>query len=361
MPQIPTYRLDVGPADAGRMIKNMLLSDAKMSRRLIRQLAHTNSVLRNGEPVYLTQRVNLGDEIVVLLPDEDSGVSPESMDLDIRYDDHEVVVVNKPAGVLTHPTAKEKQGSLLAGVRAYLGEPVVPHCVHRLDRDTSGLVLFAKHAHAHQLLDRALRAGHVHRVYIALAHISHEPWEDASGGSLDGWQTITLPIAQDPDRPSRRVIDPLGKSAVTHYRVIARAPGVGLLQVVLETGRTHQIRLHFASMGMPLLGEKDYTGDLVQAQAPIEQRGTRNPLCDNPHDNPCSNPAAQMHRQALHAIQLAWRHPVTGEFRVISAEPPLDIQETWQSCGGDGSLWHDLTTSKDALYRVEMLAKNLLR
>ncbi|OFW77398.1 MAG: hypothetical protein A2201_12035 [Alicyclobacillus sp. RIFOXYA1_FULL_53_8] len=109
------------------------------------------------------------------------------------------------------------------------------------------------------------------------------------------------------------------------------------------------------------MGEKDYTGERFQAQAPSDQAPAFNPLPDHRDDNSSANPVTSLQRQALHAIQLGWRHPVSGEFHVISAKPPQDIQEAWQNFGGSGALWDDLATSKDALNRVEMLSENLLR
>lgn len=362
----PGYRISIGPEQAGRMIKNILLSDLRMSRRLVRHLAQTQNVFRNHESVFLTQRAHLGDEIYVMLPNEDSSVAPEPMKLDIRYEDTEFLVVNKPPGVLTHPTAREKTGSLLAGIRAHLGVHMVPHCVHRLDRDTSGLVIFAKHAHAHQLLDLAMRAGQVHRVYNALATGFGPSSQENLAGALDGmslheetragaWHSIDLPIAQDPDKPSRRLIDESGQRAVTQYRLVEVANGIGLLQIVLETGRTHQIRLHLASIGHPLLGERDYTA------IPVVQ-GTCRDTGDNKTSDIRTNSGCreslgpEMVRQALHAAQIGWRHPVTGVFQLVTAEPPQDIKDAWTKHQGSPDIWTKLVRDQSGLQRVELLS-----
>lgn len=329
------------------MIKSILLSEAKMSRRMVRHLAQTNQVLRNGAPVFLTARAVLGDEIYVMLPKEDSSVEPEQMRLDIRYEDEEFIVINKPAGILTHPTAREKTGSLLAGVRAYLGGSVVPHCVHRLDRQTSGLVILAKHAHAHQLLDRALRQGQVHRVYHALALGFPQELQTPFLHTPE-WQTIDLPIAQDPEKPSRRIVSPDGQRAVTHYRIVAAQHGVGLLQIVLETGKTHQIRLHLASIGHPLLGDGDYNMSYFLSNRPEKSTAER---MEN----------GGLVRHALHATQLGWRHPVSGQFHVVTAEPPSDIQQGWSNLTGKMVDWSFLANDVSGLQRVEMLSSNLLR
>lgn len=359
----PRYQIHIGPESTGRTIKSILLSDAKMSRRMIRHLAQTNQVLSNGKPVFLSERVAIGDEIYVMLPQEQSEVNPEPMELDIRYEDEEFIVINKAPGILTHPTARERTGSLLAGVRAHLGVDLVPHCVHRLDRDTSGLVIFAKHAHAHQLLDRALRQGQVHRVYHAIATrfddlpAAPEGVPPGQPGLLpergwpEKWITIDLPIAQDPDRPSRRIIHTTGQRAVTHYRVIEQHNGLALLQIVLETGRTHQIRLHMAAIGHPLLGDADYNLNASMADAiPFRgDRGKQETMAEAIADG-------GLRRHALHAAQVGWHHPVTGHLQVVAAEPPFDMQTAWVRLTDHPIIWSQLANDLSGLQRVEMLS-----
>ncbi|MDQ0188537.1 RluA family pseudouridine synthase [Alicyclobacillus cycloheptanicus] len=270
-----------------------------------------------------------------MLPPETTDIVPMAMDLDIRYEDDEIVVVNKPAGLLTHPTARERIGSIQSGLYAYLSpQGQVPHCVHRLDRDTSGLVLFAKHAHVHHLFDEALRKGQVHRVYAAIVHVAENvpgtPADDDTPGLTTGaWHTIDMPIALHPDKPSRRIIAPEGQRAVTHYRFAAVHPPAALVQLVLETGRTHQIRLHMAAAGMPLVGDRDY-------------------------GNPAL-PAMGLRRQALHAVQLGWRHPVTGVTRTVSAAPPADLRAAWRRAGGRDEDWAFLLEDEEALHHVRIV------
>jgi 23S rRNA pseudouridine1911/1915/1917 synthase len=318
------YELVISPEHAGKPLRSVLQSELRASRRLLRQLIQTNGVLKNGQPARLIDPVREGDQISVRLPEESSFVEPEPMDLDIRYEDDEVLVINKPAGVLTHPSSKERQGSLLAGVRAYLGPESAPHSVHRLDRDTSGLILLAKHAHAHHLFDLALRQGQLHRVYWAFVwSADREPLPEPTD-----WRVIDLPIAVDPAKPSRRVVSPEGRRAVTHYRIIARQvlDGAALewVQVVLETGRTHQIRLHMASIGKPLVAERVYDGGYSREPLPVSVEAVAQ----------ADWVEAAIRRQALHAAWLAWTHPVTGQFRWVAAEPPADIRALWTTAGG---------------------------
>lgn len=342
------YELTIAAEDAGKPLRSVLQTELRASQRLIRQLIQTGGVLKNGKPARLKDPVETGDQISVRLPDEVSYVEPEPMDLDIRYEDDEILVINKPARVLTHPSSKEKQGSLLAGVRYYLGEGFTPHSVHRLDRDTSGLIMFAKHAHAHHLFDLALQHGHLHRVYWAWV------W---SGDSrpLDGpspWECIDLPIAVDPAHPSRRVVSNDGQRAVTHYRILARQPVKGdvaieWVQLVLETGRTHQIRLHMASIGKPLVGERVYGGGYSRVPLPV--------TVDAVAAEAWVRSAIQ--RQALHAAMLAWKHPVTGAEHVARAEPPEDIRRLWTEIGGDDAAFTRMLESSDAQAFLEHLER----
>jgi 23S rRNA pseudouridine1911/1915/1917 synthase len=324
------YSITVGPEQAGRMVKHILQAELKMSRRLQRELIRSGGVTCNGKPIRMIDRVQEGDIIKVVLPKEESEIVPETMPLDIRYEDDEILVVNKPPGMLAHPTAYERTGTLLGGLVAYLKEyGQVPHSVHRLDRDTSGLLMYAKTAHSHHLFDIALRQGDMHRAYLAIVYNpdanSDASLDPSSACRLDpnaSWQTIDLPIASDPSKPSRRIISADGQRAVTHYRLIAHCGPLAIAQFRLETGRTHQIRLHCASYGMPLVGDPDY--DFSYSMRPSVRR-----------------PETRLNfpRQALHAYQLSWRHPIGGQTHVVQAEPPADMRQLWQSVGGDDRVW----------------------
>lgn len=298
----------------GGTVEHILRSHLKMSQRMIRTLKQTDGVLRNAVPVdRLYRRVTHGDVLTVLLPEETSDIAPESMNLEVCYEDSGVVMVNKPPGVLTHPTARERQGSLLAGVRAYL-EPdgLVPHCIHRLDRDTSGLLLFAKHAYVHHLYDRLVRRHALHREYLALCYAPDTRGTDGT------WQTIQSSIAGDESKPSRRVlVETGGQTAVTHYRVLARTARAAVVQLSLETGRTHQIRIHLASVGLPLIGDTDYTYQLY-GNAPRD----------------AATYAHMANGQQLHAFRLSFSTPI--EQHPVCVESPLrpEMLELWEMLGG---------------------------
>ncbi|WP_051662881.1 RluA family pseudouridine synthase [Alicyclobacillus macrosporangiidus] len=324
------YELVIDEAHDGHTLRSVLQSELKFSRRLVRNLKLRDGVLVNGQPARLKSVVHKGDKIHITLPDEETHIEAEPMDLDIRYEDDEVVVVNKPPGMLSHPSSKERTGTLLGGLTAYLAPAgQVPHAVHRLDRDTSGVILYAKHSHAHHLFDRALRSGWMHRTYCAVVY-HKEAFVPLRMGE---WQTIDLPIAPDPNTPTRRVVAAGGQRAVTHYQALASTDQISVVQIVLETGRTHQIRVHFAAVDMPLVGDRAYGG-------PVWRRAER---------DPAAAPLLAFPRQALHALQLMWKHPVTGEVKRVTAPPPEDMRTFWREAGGDPRVWDRLMADPSAV------------
>ncbi|GMA60861.1 RluA family pseudouridine synthase [Alicyclobacillus fastidiosus] len=322
------YEFTITDAEAGRKLSTLLSNTHGMSRRLLRKVIQTDGVLCNGTPVMLSYIVKAGDHIGVQFPDEDTTVVPEPMPLHVCYEDDNIVVVNKPAGVLTHPSARERTGSLLAGVAAYL-QPygLVPHSIHRLDKFTSGAIMFAKHAHGHHLFDAALRHDLVHRNYVAIAFTPTHP-------PLSQWVTFEDFIAQDPNKPSRRIVgdETSGQLAITHMCPIARVGDVSICVFRLETGRTHQIRLQMAARGMPLVGDRDYT--YAYSGHPPTKASTF-------HER-------MLPHQALHAYQLVWRVRVTDAPTSAYAKPADLLEELWSMLGGGPSL-HALVQSKAAL------------
>ena len=227
----------------------------------------------------------------------------EAIELDICYEDEDILVINKPAGLVVHPAAGNYQGTLLNGVLHYLpANENIPRAgiVHRLDKETSGLMVVAKTLVAHQSLVKQLQAKTVSREYLAIVQ-----------GVMTGGGTVDKPIGRHPQaRTKMAVLDFGGKEAVSHYRVIERFPAHTLIRVKLETGRTHQIRVHMASIGYPLVGDSTYGGRLKLPKGSTQEL----------HDA-----LRAFRRQALHATQLALSHPVSGEHMEWQALPPEDF------------------------------------
>lgn len=270
---------------------NLLREDWKLPRKQVHLLFQHKDILVNGLPVAQHAKGEAGQELRlrVCLP-EPFGVEPVAEPLDVRYEDDHLLVVNKPAGVLLHPTEKHHQHTLdhlVAGHFARTDVQSKVRHVHRLDQDTSGVVLYAKHAWASALLDELLRERQIRRTYLAFVQGS---MKTASG-------TINEPIGRDRNHPTRRRVTPTGDAAITHYQVRKRYDGATLIECSLETGRTHQIRVHLSHIGHPLLGDALYGGKKMLIA-----------------------------RQALHAARLQFPHPFGGQVVTVDAPLPPDLR-----------------------------------
>jgi len=246
-----------------------------------------------------------GGERVMLTPNIEASVSsgPEPIELDIAWEDEDLLIVNKPAGLVVHPGAGNTHGTLMNGLLyhvAGLGQLPRAGIIHRLDKDTSGLLLVGKNLRSHTALVRALAERAVSRKYLAICI-----------GVLTSGGTIDAAIGRNPvDRRKMRVRDD-GKPAVTHFRVLERYRGHTYISVQLETGRTHQIRVHFAHRRNPLLGDPVYGGRLqLPGGASTELTST----------------LRSFRRQALHAARLRFPHPRSGEEIDVECAPPDDFR-----------------------------------
>ncbi|MDB5100538.1 MAG: hypothetical protein JWM80_4959 [Cyanobacteria bacterium RYN_339] len=289
------HRVPAGakPTSVGRYLEGPL----RLSGTLVRRLKMAGGIVLNGEVVRTTHPIKPGDEVVLTLARVDApNVTPQPMDLAVVYEDEDVVVLSKPAGVVVHPTAGVYSGTLANGLAhrwVSRGEPASIHPVHRIDRETSGLVVFARHPLAHLRLGAQMEAHTMERSYLSLTrgHLA----EDAG--------VVDAPIALRGDHPTARAVRPEGQQAVTDYEVVERyaappgLPPATLVRLRLRTGRTHQIRVHMAHLGHPLLGD-----DLYGAE-----RG------------------GIMPRQALHAETLGFEHPRSGEWTLFQAPWPEDL------------------------------------
>lgn len=293
------------PDDDGRQLREVLQRRLDISRRLLVKLKRTESgIVVNGRKARTNDRIAAGDRIELRIEREQSAdILPQPMELDIVYEDDHLLVLNKPANRIVHPTTGHYLGTLANGIVHYWrekGEKARFHPVHRLDEHTSGLVVVAKHGFAHQQIAGQMADGTVEKLYRAYVF--------GSPPTPDG--EVNAPIGRCSEEPHRRIVRPDGAHSLTYYETAERhACGATALDIRLATGRTHQIRVHMLHMGCPLLGDSYYTHVQWQASALAARLATSNVL----------------NRQALHAIRLVFNHPVTGAALRLEAKLPDDL------------------------------------
>ena len=281
---IPQERLD---AFLARTLENT-------SRSAAQKLIEEGNVQRNGGPAKKNDRLSVGDRIDVTLPQEpeETEIRPVKMDLSIVYEDDDVLVINKPKGLVVHPAAGHQDDTLVSGLKYAYGENLStingslrPGIVHRIDKDTSGLLAIAKNDYSHAMLASQLKDHTMARTYEAIV----------CGSFREDSGTVDAPIGRHPsDRKKMCVTERNSKPAVTHWEVVARYPGYTHIRCHLETGRTHQIRVHMAHIGHPILG------DLVYGH---------------------KKPELGQSSQVLHAGALCFRHP--RDLRPVMVFAPL--------------------------------------
>jgi 23S rRNA pseudouridine1911/1915/1917 synthase len=305
-----TLRQVVAGSQAGARLDQFLARTLGWSRARLQKLLKSGRVQVNGRVRPASYRVRAGETVVVSVPPpEPSPLTPEALPLDIVFEDRDLLVVNKPPGLVTHPAPGHRGGTLLNALLAHcpelaeIGEISRPGLVHRLDKDTSGLLVAAKTALAHGALVRQFQAREVKKKYLALV------W----GRLPEAEGRIEKEVGRHPTQRQKMSAHPRrGKEAVTCWRVRREFPGpLTLVELAPETGRTHQLRVHLASEGHPVLGDATYGGGLSRlAGAPPRLRGLR-PL---------------VRRQLLHASRLEVTHPRTGEGLAWEAPLPEDFQ-----------------------------------
>ena len=300
MPETLTFRADI--PDEGLRIDTFLQRHMEESRSLIQRWIKKDRVTVNGRECKASQRLRSADEIEVKpLPPPAMHLVPEDLPLSIVFEDEYLVVVDKPAGMVVHPGAGNHTGTLVNALlyhfeRISRGGTIRPGIVHRLDKDTSGLLVVAKTDRAHDHLARQFKQRLVAKLYLCLVHGLVE----SDRGEID------LPVGRHAGRRTRMSTRSRApRFALTGYRVIRRFPRFSYLEVKPHTGRTHQIRVHLEHIGHPVVGDPVYCANRKQGQA----------------DSPAGRLIGQLSRQFLHASMLGFAHPVTGSAQ--NFESPL--------------------------------------
>ena len=291
----------VEDVDAGKRLDSFLAekNTANYTRSFIGKMIEENLVLYNGKPSKASTKIKTGDRIELFEKEpEPLAVKGEEIPLEIIYEDDDLMVINKPRGMVVHPAPGHTSGTLVNAVLSHAGESLSsingvlrPGIVHRIDKDTSGLILVCKNDFSHKALAKQLEEHSITRRYHAIC----------SGRLKEEQGTVSAPIGRDEKNRKQQAINyKHGKEAITHYRLLENLQNASLLECRLETGRTHQIRVHMKSIGHPLLGDPLY--------------------------GPKKNLYA-IKGQALHAMVLGFVHPRSGEYMEFSADYPEDFQK----------------------------------
>lgn len=290
--------------DGERVDKCMAELIDSLSRSFIQKMIKEERVMANGNPVKANYRVQAEDDICFYLPEAvEPDIEPEDIWLDVLFEDADVLVVNKPKGMVVHPAAGHYSNTLVNAVLFHckgnlsgINGVMRPGIVHRIDKDTTGSILICKNDAAHQSIALQLKSHTIVRRYRAIVH----------GVIKEEEGMVEAPIGRDPyERKKMAVNHKNGKDAVTHYRVLQRFSSYTYIECRLETGRTHQIRVHMASIGHPLLGDSVY--------------------------GPRKCPVANLEGQTLHAMILGFSHPKTGEYVETCAPIPAYFEKLLHS------------------------------
>lgn len=273
----------VSDINDGLMVKDVLRRELHVSNRLITKLKLAGQIFVNGSLAFTTHVLKSGDVVQVNIDFvEHDNIVPQECELDILYEDEYILAVNKPANIVVHPCAYHPDNTLANYVKYYLNNNKIIRPINRLDNGTSGVVLFAKNEYVQERFSQM----NCIKEYLAIACGKVVPIKD----------TINLPISRKADSIIEREVNDAGQACITHYEVVKQSDDYSLLKINLETGRTHQIRVHFSYLGFPLLGDTLY--------------GVKSDLID---------------RQSLHAYKVSFVHPITGLETEITAPPPNDI------------------------------------
>lgn len=278
-------------------LRDYLKNIKKLSSRLLRSASINQKILLNGSISKLNARVKYGDVVSIdINKEETQDIAAEKIDINVVFEDGDIIVVDKPCNMVVHPTKSYQSGTLANGLLYYFkekGENCIVRLVNRLDMDTSGLVVVAKNQFSHMCLSKTMENINFKKHYIAIIHGHMEEMK----GSID------LPIYRVGEGAIKRVVDDRGQRSITHYEVLESYNGAQMLELTLETGRTHQIRVHLSYLGHPIIGDSLY-GDADDSKL--------------------------IHRQALHAYEISFPHPRNEKQISLKAELPEDINKLVQ-------------------------------
>lgn len=294
----------------GERVDSYVATECGISRSAAQRLINEGAVLVNGKVCAKNYKTKSGDNVEITFPEnEEYDVVPENIPLDVVYEDGDIIIVNKPCGMVVHPAPGHTSGTLVNALLYHCGSSLSgiggvlrPGIVHRIDRDTSGLICAAKNDTAHLSLAAQLADHSMHREYRMIT----------CGNLREDSGTVDAPIGRHPSDRKKMAVVGNGRRAVTHWRVLERYSGFTYAEAVLETGRTHQIRVHMAYIGHPLAGDTMYGGG---------------------HTTFEKHNAALLDGQALHAVALILRHPKTGEEMRFETPLPTGFETVLEKLG----------------------------
>lgn len=291
-----------------RLDKAISMKDSKLSRVAIQRMIDEENILVNDKKVKTSYKLSLNDKVTIIKEEpKEVEIKAEDIPLDVVYEDNDILVVNKQKGLVVHPGNGNPDGTLVNAIMARckdslsgIGGEIRPGIVHRIDKDTSGLLIIAKNDNAHINISEQIKNHEVQKTYIALVR----------GVIKENQATIDMPIARSTKERTKMAVSKKGKNAVTHVKVLERFDDFTLVEVKIETGRTHQIRVHMAQIGYPVVGDYIYSNG------------------KNPFD---------VVGQMLHSYRLVFMHPVSNKKMELTAPIPEYFADVLKKLGGNTS------------------------